>query len=72
MRGSKTKPESKDAEIRRKLAASGIHKPEDFEEIISNLIGQRERLEGDLHLLREKVVALQENQARKLNKKGRP
>ena len=46
-------------EIRRKLAQSGITKAEDFEEIISNLVGQRERLEADLHVLRDKVVALQ-------------
>lgn len=51
--------------MRRKLAQSGISKPEEFEEIISNLISQRERLEGDLQALREKVVALQQKQARK-------
>lgn len=31
-------------------------------------MGQRERLEADLHVLREKVVALQEKQARKVMK----
>jgi outer membrane murein-binding lipoprotein Lpp len=44
---------------------SGIAKPEQYEEIISNLINQRERLENDLKLLREKVVALQMKEAQK-------
>ena len=45
------------------MVQSGIAKPEQFEEIISNLMGQRERLEGDLRSLREKVVMLHEKQA---------
>lgn len=61
----RVKTESKEVEVRRKLEQSGIKKPEEFEEIISNLISQRERLEGDLKVLREKVVALQQKQARK-------
>lgn len=60
--------ESKESEIRKKIAQSGIARPEDYEEIISNLIGQRERLETDLKVLREKVVSLQEKQARKMGR----
>ena len=35
---------SKEADIRKKLMESGIYKSEQYEEIISNLINQRERL----------------------------
>ena len=41
MRRPESKKETKEMEIRRKLVQSGINKPEDFEEIISNLVGQR-------------------------------
>jgi hypothetical protein len=40
--------ETKEAEIRKKLAQSGITSAQEFEEIISNLKNQKERLEYDL------------------------
>jgi outer membrane murein-binding lipoprotein Lpp len=56
------------------LAQSTIASPEEYEEIISSLIAQRDRLEADLKMLREKVVALQQKQAQKWAKtlKKRP
>lgn len=60
--------ESKESEIRRKLAQSSINSPEEYEEIISKLINQREKLETDLKMLRDKVVGLQQKQAQRLAK----
>jgi hypothetical protein len=60
--------ESKEFEIRRKLEQSSITSPEEYEEIITSLMNQRERLETDLKMLRDKVVGLQQKQAHRLAK----